>query len=143
MKNHAAGFLVGKVFPGNNIKFLGLIADANTQKTRGGIYDIPKGKFDLGETNIECAIRECFEESGILFSKDDVIGSPSIKNGLVIYCAITNDEPVIKVNPQSGIFEHEGFEWLSENEITKDCLGYLKESICDAIYNIKANISLK
>jgi len=143
VKNHAAGFLVGKVFPGSEIKYLGLIADMQTQKTRGGVYDIPKGKFDPGESNIDCAIRECFEECGILFSKNDVIGSPSNRNGLVIYSALTKDSPVIRVNPQSGILEHDGFDWLSEEEIINNCLNYLKDSISDAIWNIKANISLK
>lgn len=35
-------------------------------------YDIPKGKIDDGETPTECAIRECFEETGIVFSKDNL-----------------------------------------------------------------------
>lgn len=143
MKKHAAGFLIGKLVSGNKIKFLGLVADEATRKARSGIYDIPKGKFNKDESDIDCAIRECFEESGILFSKDDVIGKPSIKNGLVIYSALTEDNPEINPNPESGIVEHEGFKWLDEKTILDLCLGYLRDSIFESIDNIKIELSLK
>ncbi len=143
MKNHAAGFLICKIFPDGSARFLGLIADKDIRKSRSGTYDIPKGKFEKGESNIDCAIRECWEESGILVAKDEIIGYPSIRNGLVIYSAFTKDEPKIRENPASGITEHEGFSWLGEQDIIDNCLEYLRDSIVESINNIKIHASLK
>ena len=143
MKNHAAGFLIGKIFPNKKIKFLGLIADEKMRKSKQGIYDIPKGKIEKDESYIDCAIREGFEESGILISKNQIVGKPSVKNGLVIYSALTRDNPEVKENPKTGILEHQGFKWLDEPEILDFCLDYLRESILESIKNIKANESLK
>jgi len=35
-------------------------------------WDIPKGKKEDGESDIDCAIRECEEETGIAFDKNDL-----------------------------------------------------------------------
>ncbi len=34
---------------------------------------LPKGHIENNETHIECAIRECFEETGIMLNKDEFI----------------------------------------------------------------------
>lgn len=36
-------------------------------------WDIPKGHLEEGETQIEAAIRECFEETGFLINPEDLI----------------------------------------------------------------------
>lgn len=43
----------------------------------GGIYSFPKGCKKIGETDIECAIRECEEETGI--KVDTNISYPFLK----------------------------------------------------------------
>lgn len=36
-------------------------------------YSFPKGEIDQNETLEDCAIRECFEETGIKVSKNDIV----------------------------------------------------------------------
>lgn len=36
--------------------------------TGNKFYDIPKGELEAGETPVDCAARECFEEIGLQFS---------------------------------------------------------------------------
>ena len=36
-------------------------------------YSIPKGKIEKGETNIDAAIRETFEETGVIVRKDQIL----------------------------------------------------------------------
>ena len=85
-------------------------------------WDLPKGHVDPGETNMECALRELTEETGI--QKQDLIVEPEFKykqkylvkskrtNGkskkktLIIYAAklIRHVELVLT--------EHESFQWF-------------------------------
>ena len=74
-------------------------------------YDLTKGKVDKGETEFQAAVRETYEEAGVknLFFK---WGKKSLtKDGITMYVALTTDEPGISKNPESGIYEHDGFEW--------------------------------
>ena len=61
MKKSGAGFLIGRVFPGGEVKFLGLVAPKKVQNKKGGVYDIPKGKLKKGEDKFQGAVRECEE----------------------------------------------------------------------------------
>ncbi|MFT5300388.1 MAG: bis(5'-nucleosidyl)-tetraphosphatase [Mariniblastus sp.] len=88
-------------------------------------WDLPKGHIDPGETNLECALRELFEETGI--TQDDIEVDPEFKHKnkytvkykksdgepkkkkLVIYLARLTCDVEIKLT------EHEGFEWIPWN----------------------------
>jgi len=129
LKKNGAGFLIGKIFPDGNIRFLGLVAPIETRVKKKGIFDIPKGKIKPGESSLDCAIRECFEESGILISRKDIIGKPYSDKNLIIYPAISNSDVEILPNPETGIVEHEGAMWLSRDEIENLCLDYLSRII--------------
>lgn len=57
-----------------------IVIDTNTEKilaahptNKGNIYDIPKGHIEENETELECAIRELKEETGISVSENDDI----------------------------------------------------------------------
>jgi len=74
-------------------------------------YDLTKGKVDKGESNFQAAVRETYEESGIK-NIQFIWGKESLtKDTVTMYVAVTNDEPKISKNPESGILEHDGFEW--------------------------------
>ena len=82
--------------------------------------------YDLDETELTAAFRECFEESGL---------RPKIKSGPFSTGRITVwlgevDEKDCKVyiykNPYTGIIEHLGYNWKSPEYIRKNCLNYLK-----------------
>jgi 8-oxo-dGTP pyrophosphatase MutT (NUDIX family) len=125
-KSKGAGFLIGKIFPNGDIKFLGLEGKQN-EKTRkkGIIYDIPKGKLKKIESDIEGAKRECMEESGISVMDSDIIGDPVSFENLTIFLASTDQKPIINPNPDSGKIEHNSHEWLSKTDIENNCLDYL------------------
>ena len=126
MKNSGAGFVIGRKFPDGSIRFLGLVAPFETRSKKGGFYDIPKGKVKKGESSLEGAIRECFEESGIKVKVKDIVGDPITKRNLTVYAAITSKNPKLKPNPETGIWEHMGMSWLTGEEIKSLCLKYLK-----------------
>lgn len=85
-------------------------------------YDLPKGHLNKGETEIECALRELFEETG--FTKDDIeldpvfrheetyhpsyarYGGEAVEKTLVIFLGrLLQDKSVV-------LSEHQGFEWV-------------------------------
>jgi predicted NUDIX family NTP pyrophosphohydrolase len=57
--------------------------------TRTRHFDIPKGHQELGENNLDCAIRELREETGLTFPKTDFIQLGSFNyqgsNDLILY----------------------------------------------------------
>ena len=87
-----------------------------------GRWDLPKGHVDPGETNMECAIRELEEETGI--QKQDLVIDPDFKykqrymvsskrtkgkpkkKKLIIYAAKLRQPVELKLT------EHEGFQWF-------------------------------
>ena len=116
----------------NHPEILGLIALPKVRKRTNGTYDIPKGSIDRGETSLEAAKRECFEESGL---RPKLISNIPIEYGpmqLWIGEVDSDSEIVIASNPHSGEVEHEGHEWLSIKKAKKECLNYLKPFIVDA-----------
>lgn len=54
--------------------------------TGQGHFDLPKGKIDPGEDEIDCAIRELDEEAGIVVSRDNLssLGIFPYKKGKVL-----------------------------------------------------------
>ncbi|MEL7497201.1 MAG: NUDIX domain-containing protein [Planctomycetota bacterium] len=86
-------------------------------------WDLPKGHVDPGETNLECALRELEEETGI--TKGDIEIDPDfrfkakykvnykklsdrpVKKKLIIYLARLTR--TVEINPT----EHIGFEWVT------------------------------
>lgn len=89
-------------------------------------WDLPKGHVDPGETNLQAALRELKEETGI--QPDDIeidsdfkfklkynvrynkkFGGKSVKKKLIIYLAkLVNDVPIQPT-------EHEDFQWMDWN----------------------------
>jgi len=103
-----------------------------------GQYDIPKGVVDTGESDIAAAKRETFEECSIFIEPKEMLASmPSLKDGqLATYVAITDKIPQITPNPHSGIWEHEGYEWVEKDKAVANCLPYLIKHI-EAGYFLK------
>lgn len=129
LKKSGSGFLIARIFPEGEVKFLGLIAPEKIQIKKGGVYDIPKGKLKDGENEFQGAVRECEEESGISIRKSDVIGDPVNYKNLTLFLASTDQDPEILANPESGEIEHLGFEWLNKDDLVKSCLSYLKPAV--------------
>ena len=128
----ASGFIV---FRNNNNhpELLGLIALSKHRKRSKGKYDLPKGRIDEGETALQAAYRECFEESGLEQIK--IIDNDPLTNGplaLWVGEVSIDDEVRLEENPYTGELEHEGYEWISIKDMKKQCLNYLRPFIVKA-----------
>lgn len=117
----AAGFVVLKEIDGV-FKILGL--------SKGSQYDMPKGHIEEGEAPIEAAFRETEEESGItelslLWGLENI----TLNDKLKLYIATTDQDAVIKPNPETGHYEHEDHKWLSFDEMESKALDYLVPAV--------------
>jgi len=116
-ENRTSG--AGFVILNNEKKILAL-------ETFDGDLDIPKGIIDEGETSLEAAGRELYEEAGIE-NINFIMGElPIIINNISIFVAETSDLPNIKPNPKTGMLEHAGYRWVNLDEFCDECLIFLK-----------------
>ena len=123
----AAGIIVYQDLGPDKLYFLGLIALPEFQKRNHGIYDIPKGRIDPGETPLQCAIREAKEEATIDITQLD--SGAYTYDRLTVWLAESYQEPKIGVNPSSGLEEHLGYGWIKAEIMELQCLDYLKPHI--------------
>lgn len=68
----------------------------------GGQYALPGGRLDDGESAIEAALRELYEEIGILISEKDVLGvldDYRTRSGFIITPVVVWAGPNMTVNP--------------------------------------------
>lgn len=96
--------------------------------TRGGLYDLPKGKAELNESPFETAQRECFEECNVLISISDLLYETYLnRNDTQIFIAQypTDQEIKIKPNPQTQKKEHIGWAWISIDECMTNTKSFL------------------
>lgn len=123
----AAGIIVYQDHGIDKLYFLGLIALPEFQTKNQGIYDIPKGRIDPGETPLQCAIREAQEEATIDITHLD--SGPYTHDRLTVWLAESYQEPHIGINPETKIQEHLGYEWVKAEQMEAQCLDYLKPHI--------------
>jgi len=109
-------------------KILGLIGDAVHRRKHRATYDLPKGTRDPGESMIDCAIRETFEETGINISPSECFAGPMKTSFLHMWIAEIdiNEKIIISKNPESGKYEHEGYDWLTKDKAMKLAYPYLR-----------------
>ena len=121
-----AGIIVVKQFP-TGFKVLGLF-DQNKGK-----FDLPKGMIDKGESEIDTALRETFEECGIT-NLEFTWGKQKIINvsHLTFFIAQTNDKPYVTENPKTGILEHLFTDWMEWEELEVLVFEYLVPAIKQA-----------
>jgi len=96
---------------------------------QNGNYDITKGLMELGESPLETALRETKEEAGIS-DLDFTWGYEPISYGKgIAFVAQTCQDPSILPNPESGLLEHESFEWKNFEEAANSVIEYLVPAI--------------
>ena len=90
------------------IKYLGLEGPPHLQQKNKGRWDLPKGIKDGNESDIETAVRETWEETGILLHGRDLSEETLTVGPLTMYYAEcpTHKKPILSKNPQTGIQEH-------------------------------------
>ena len=119
----ASGIIIFKR-EGEDILFLGLVALEKFQIKNRGLYDIPKGRIDPGETALEAAYRECEEEAGL--KPRELFAGPFIKDRMCLWIAEVSDNPVLAPNPETGEYEHLGYTWVKPSQMINNCLNYLR-----------------
>jgi len=114
-----AGFIIYRRTPGG-IKFLLLYR-------RGNYWNFPKGHFESGENDLEAALRETKEETGLKRSELRIIpnfrtyekfyfrrGQQLIHDTVILYLAETRN-PCVIISPR----EHSGFAWFLYQDALK------------------------
>ena len=105
----------------NEIHVLGLFKD--------GDFDLPKGLRQKNETDLECAKRECKEESSI--TKIDFFENvkPIKLKQLTLFIGTTTQDADILPNPETHEFEHEYAKWLPLKSAAFYVVPYLRPAI--------------
>lgn len=97
---------------------------------KGDVYDIPKGCIDDGETPFQCAVRELYEETGIVYPENE---NNTIDFGEVPYnreknlhlflfpmdkldCINLSCESLIDFGKLLGKPEMNGYKWMSNTD---------------------------
>jgi 8-oxo-dGTP pyrophosphatase MutT (NUDIX family) len=89
----------------------------------------PKGKMEQGESNLEAAKRECFEETGISpaeldfkwgqeFVETEPYGKLHKINRWFV-AEVKRKELELPINPELGHAEHNEYRWLNYEEASK------------------------
>lgn len=96
----------------NNNKIL-LLRRGPTAKWKAGMYCLPGGKLEKGETLKDCALRELYEETGIVTYRDSL--SPIVvdyeKYSKTIFATHLNNDSVT-LN-----WEHDHYIWIGLKEM--------------------------
>jgi 8-oxo-dGTP pyrophosphatase MutT (NUDIX family) len=110
-----------------------------------GKIDIPKGHLESGESDLDAARRECFEEAGINVSKKDMrwgtihFTAERPQKDVVIFLASTDQKPEIKPNPETKQYEHDGYRWMSWDDLRRFSYPYLRSAIDWAQSTVERN----
>ena len=109
-------------------------------------WGFPKGRRDKNEKNIDCAIREFEEETGIESNKytilnrlntveESVVGTHKSIYKLIYYLALTSEENELTLNNEYQKYEIGDMKWLTFENIIPKIRPYFKEKIM-IIYKI-------
>jgi len=103
-------------------------------------WGFPKGRRDKNETNLNCAIREFKEETGIDNDKfillnrlnsveESVYDTKNTLYKLVYYLGISDKEHELKINNEYQQYEIGDMKWLTFEEVIPKIRDYYKEKI--------------
>lgn len=112
---------------------------------REGFLDFPKGHIEKGETEVQSAVRETEEETGLKVSPDTRFRynqeywyqrkGEKIRKSVIMFLARAPSNSEVKIS-----FEHEGYKWLSYHDALVE-LSYKtqKEMLTAAMNYISTN----
>jgi bis(5'-nucleosidyl)-tetraphosphatase len=114
----ACGFILFRHDKANDQKSFLLMKHANR-------YDLPKGHLELGESDLDCALREMNEETGIPLDAVEIDRNFQYRSIYQLQSARLDNETVEKTliiflgwvdfNTQITLTEHLGYEWFDWN----------------------------
>ena len=99
--------------------------------THTGKIDLTKGIIDPGEQPLQTAMREAQEEASITELDFKFGNTPLVHDATTMYVAETSQEPEIKRNPHSGVFEHKAVIMVPLRKLVNDArlLEYLRPAV--------------
>ncbi|MFA6074282.1 MAG: NUDIX domain-containing protein [Negativicutes bacterium] len=103
-------------------------------------WEFPGGHVELGETAVEAAHREMYEETGVVEHQlTELLHYRVTSNGLVSYgCLFFSKVNELGIKPESEIAEYRLFEELPENltyaEVYQQIIPYAKQIITKLNY---------
>lgn len=86
-------------------------------KKWGQVYAPPGGKFETGETPLDCIIREYYEETGLTLLNPKLQGMSywkDSKEGIIFIYTAEDFEGELILNSEEG-----GLEWIELNELSQ------------------------
>lgn len=103
-------------------------------------WGFPKGRKDKNENNIDCAIREFYEETNITKDKfkvlnkippleENVQGFDNTKYKLTYYLGLLNDDVKLSVESETQSYEIGDIKWVSIDEFVKLVRPYYEDKI--------------
>lgn len=116
-----------KKYPEEQIQLAGIVVfhipSKKTLILRGRYWDLPKGHVEKGETPLQGAIRECWEETGLQVDiyPYTYVNIPS-KKLIRMYLGTTKDSNVI-------LSEHSQYYWLKPSDAIEVLSGDLKRAM--------------
>ena len=127
-----AGIVLFRKFDGEN-RVLVLLKN-------NGKFDIPKGHCDASDVDtFATAQRECFEETQIFVTIADLLCNECYHDSMMtVYCATTNQDPVIEMNPETHEFEHVDFYWMKPDSAIKILPDYLSDAV---VWSLKCGVN--
>lgn len=125
---------------GNTLQFLFL-------KRREGFLDFPKGHIEKGETEVDSAIRETREETGLELNPDTsfrynqeyfyTLRGETVKKRVIMFLGRCRENCDVEIS-----WEHEGFQWLTYDDAMKQLsFKNQKEMLTKAMDHINASVS--
>ena len=122
-----AGVLIYKV-ENKVVYILSLEGPPDHQVKHNGRWDFPKGIIEEGESTLDCAIRETFEEADYMVSKGDIVSGPFQVSQCFMYLAPYDNiqVPKVKRNPVTGILEHQNCQWIDIDNLTTEAYDWLR-----------------
>jgi 8-oxo-dGTP pyrophosphatase MutT (NUDIX family) len=112
-------------------------------------WDFPKGMVEAGENPWEAALREVFEETGLLLLDtpwgQDFFETGSYGKGKVaryyLVRSLEDKEILLSPNPVTGIIEHHDYKWLPYPEARKRMVPRVQEVIDWAFHKLQSSNS--
>ena len=93
-----------------------LLMQRDTKKSYGGMWEATAGGSALrGETSLDCAFRELYEETGIKADKLEEIGRDSNSNTIYVefLCVTDCEKDSIKLQPGETM----AYKWVNQSEL--------------------------
>ena len=93
-------------------------------QSRGHLFGPPKGSLNVNESDIECAVRELKEETGIDVNPANFLKSVRIRNNTVYYTEMSIKENEIFIQNNVGCSDNDanGITWIKMDCLEKSIL---------------------